>query len=145
LTARIEGLSQLRQHAGLPPSAAAIDPRLALGEHLVGASIFRIANVPGSTPGNWEMSLSPSIAAAETAFAGPSDERSGNPARPGLPAPAPQSPATAVGGSGGSSFAPVVALLALLALVAPTARRRLGEVANFRAPTPFVCALERPG
>jgi MYXO-CTERM domain-containing protein len=129
----------------LLPSTAAIDPPLSLGAYLIDASVFRIANVAGSMPKNWEMGLFPSIAAAETAFAGPSDERSGNPARPDLPPPAPQSPATAGGSSGGSSFVPVVALLALLALVAPTARRRLGEVAAFRAPTPFVCALERPG
>jgi hypothetical protein len=144
-TARIEGPSQLRQHAGLLASTTAIDPRLSLGEHLADASILGIANAPGSEPRHLEMGLSPSIAAAETAYAGPSDERSGNPARPDLPPPVPQSPATAVGSSGGSSFVPVVALLALLALVAPTARRRLGEVADFRAPTPFVCALERPG
>lgn len=145
LTARIEGSSRLRRHGGLLPSTAAIDPRVLLGEYLVDTSLSGIANVPGSTPKNWEVDLSPGLPGAETTFAGPSDERSANPPRPDLPPQAPQSPATAVGSSGGSSFVPVVALLALLALVAPTARRRLGEAADFRAPTPFVCALERPG
>jgi hypothetical protein len=53
--------------------------------------------------------------------------------------------ATTAAGSSGSSFVPLVALLALLALAAPAIRRRLRVVPDFRAPTPFVCALERPG
>jgi hypothetical protein len=67
------------------------------------------------------------------------------PAAPNLPLPAPGSPASAVPDAGGPSFVPIVALLALLALVAPAALRRLGGAADFRAPVPFVCALERPG
>ncbi|HEU4737163.1 MAG TPA: hypothetical protein VFS48_09095, partial [Solirubrobacterales bacterium] len=69
----------------------------------------------------------------------------GGPAPSNVPLPAPESPATAVADSGGTSFVPIVALLALLALVAPAALRRLGRAADFRAPLPFVCALERPG
>ncbi|MGH2975468.1 MAG: hypothetical protein ACRDLL_11465 [Solirubrobacterales bacterium] len=61
-----------------------------------------------------------------------------------LPGPMPEAPAT-FAGSSGSSFVPLVALLALLALVAPAVRRRLRVVPAFRAPTPFTCALERPG
>ena len=61
-----------------------------------------------------------------------------------LPAAPSRSPG-AVPGSGGSIFVPLAALLALLALVAPASFRRLGEVPAFRPPTPFVCALERPG
>lgn len=143
-TVRTEGFSKLRQQADLLPSTAPTAPHLSLGEYLADARTSSIPTVPGSTLRHWEIGLSPSVAADMT-FAGSSDERSGSPARPDLPPPAPHSPATAVGGSGGPSFVPVVALLALLALVAPTARRRLGEVADFRAPTPFVCALERPG
>jgi hypothetical protein len=48
-------------------------------------------------------------------------------------------------GLGGSSSVPIAALLALLALATPAIFRRLGEGAGFRPPTPFVCALERPG
>jgi hypothetical protein len=62
-----------------------------------------------------------------------------------VPLPTPESPATAVADSGGTSFVPIVALLALLALVAPAATRRLGKAPDFRVPTPFTCALERPG
>ncbi len=51
----------------------------------------------------------------------------------------------AVAGSSGSIFIPTVALLALLALAAPAICRRLREAPGLRAPTPFVCALERPG
>jgi hypothetical protein len=59
----------------------------------------------------------------------------------------PGSPAGAAAGAGtgSSSFVPIAALLALLALAAPAIFRRLGELADLRAPTPFVCALERPG
>jgi hypothetical protein len=61
------------------------------------------------------------------------------------PMPSPGTPDGAVSGLGGSSFVPIVALLALLALAASAILRRLGEGPAFRAPSPFVCALERPG
>jgi hypothetical protein len=61
------------------------------------------------------------------------------------PVPLPGAPAAAVSSSGDAFFVPIAALLALLALVAPAIFRRLREVPNFPAPTPFVCALERPG
>ncbi len=60
------------------------------------------------------------------------------------PAPPPGSSQTGAGSSN-SPFTPIVALLALLALAVPAASRRLGMGPDFRAPTPFVCALERPG
>ena len=60
------------------------------------------------------------------------------------PMPAPGSSGAAAG-STGSFFVPLAALLALLALAVPAAMRRFGEVPDFRLPTPFVCALERPG
>jgi len=61
------------------------------------------------------------------------------------PLPLPGPSGAAAPGPGGSFFSPIVALLALLALAAPAVHRRLWEVPDFRAPTPFVCALERPG
>jgi hypothetical protein len=65
------------------------------------------------------------------------------PWHPPLPAPAP--PAAITSGSGDTFFVPFAALLALLALVAMASMRRLWEAPEFRAPNPFVCALERPG
>jgi hypothetical protein len=62
-----------------------------------------------------------------------------------VPLPAPGSPGAIAPGSGGPIFVPIAALLALLALAALAILRRLGEVPGFRPPTPFVCALERPG
>jgi MYXO-CTERM domain-containing protein len=73
-------------------------------------------------------------------IAGHSDER----APLDAPMPPPGSSQTAAGSSN-SPFTPIVALLALLALAAAAASRRLGKGQDFRAPTPFVCALERPG
>jgi hypothetical protein len=68
----------------------------------------------------------------------------------GPPGPAPldaplPAPGAIAPGMGESSFVPFAGLLALLALVAPASMRRLREAADFRAPIPFVCALERPG
>jgi hypothetical protein len=61
------------------------------------------------------------------------------------PVPLPRSPGVAASGSGAAFFVPFAALLALLALVAPAIPRRFREVPDFPAPTPFICALERPG
>jgi hypothetical protein len=69
----------------------------------------------------------------------------GSPAPMNIPLPAPGSPGVIAPSSGDTFFVPFAALLALLALVAPASTRRLREAPDFRAPTPFVCALERPG
>jgi MYXO-CTERM domain-containing protein len=134
----------LRWRSGLLPNPMAIALPLGGSAYLNDAGALDTDKTPGPTSPRWGMGLSPSmkILAAAT---GPGDRGLGNPAPPDLPPPAPQSPATAEGDAGGPSSVPVVALLALLALAAPAARRRLGEVAAFRPPTPFVCALERPG
>jgi hypothetical protein len=69
----------------------------------------------------------------------------GSPAPLDLPQPAPESPKAVGPGLGNAFFVPLVALLALLALAAPASQRRFRVAADFRAPTPFTCALERPG
>ncbi len=84
-----------------------------------------------------------SAAAIDSAGEGPANHHA--PLDGNSPKPLPSSPQGEVSGAGGSSFVPIAALLALLALAAPAIFRRLGERADFRAPTPFVCALERPG
>lgn len=99
-------------------------------------------HVPAHSAGSW--------LAGMTAAADPDRGRftTGQPngSRPDRPAPAPppESPGVA-SGSGGSFFVPLAALLALLALAAPATFRRPREALDFLAPTPFVCALERPG
>ncbi|MGC1852479.1 MAG: hypothetical protein WA687_08585 [Solirubrobacterales bacterium] len=90
---------------------------------------------------------------SETSAAGaPPRAASGMPANPKpldsdnpLPPPLESFQAAASGLGGSPSFVPVVGLLALLALAAPATFRRLREMPAFAAPTPFVCALERPG
>jgi len=96
------------------------------------------ASHPGLDPGGGDLG---------DVSAGPVNERfadltplDGNP-----PQPAPGSSQAGTAGAGGTSFIPIAALLALLALAAPAILRRLGEGPGFRPPTPFVCALERPG
>jgi hypothetical protein len=85
------------------------------------------------------------VADVSLAEAGERSERPPPPDRDGLSqSPQLPSPLTA-SGLGGSSFVPLAALLALLALAASATLRRLGKVPDCRPPTPFVCALERPG
>jgi hypothetical protein len=81
------------------------------------------------------------------ATAGETGARSGGTGPHGpVPLDVPSSPPGAIApASGDSLFVPFAALLALLALAAPASMRRLREAPDFRAPNPFVCALERPG
>lgn len=78
-------------------------------------------------------------------------DRPGQPAETGSPpsdpgpTPLPDLPQVIASGASSSFVPPIAALLALLALAAPAILRRLGEAPDFRAPAPFVCALERPG
>jgi hypothetical protein len=60
---------------------------------------------------------------------------------------APPSPAGTVAGGGSSATAPFapIGLLLLLALATPSLSRFLRTVPAFLRPTPFICALERPG
>jgi len=68
-----------------------------------------------------------------------------SPASPSGPVPLGSTTGLTTSGSGASFFVPIAALLALLALASPAILRRLRELPDFPAPTPFVCALERPG
>jgi hypothetical protein len=88
------------------------------------------------------------------AVAGPSRAPITAPAAPAEPPRTPVQPprpgghggGLAVGGSGGGLlFSPFLALLVALALAAPRLLRRHRAVPAFLRPTPFVCALERPG
>lgn len=137
--------SNLERRSDLLPGPIAVGPRLRLGEYLTAASSLDTGRVNAPALHHGAISLSPRTEIVETVITGHGDRGRGNSAPPDLPPLVPQSPAIAVGDAGGASSVPVVALLALLALAAPAARRRLGEVAAFRPPTPFVCALERPG
>lgn len=67
------------------------------------------------------------------------------PVSPSGPGPLGSMTGLTTSGSGASFFVPIAALLALLALASPAILRRLRELPDFPAPTPFVCALERPG
>jgi hypothetical protein len=66
----------------------------------------------------------------------------------GHAAPTPSSPvagAASASSSSGAPSAPVLALLVLLVLAAPSLSRFFRTAPVFLRPTPFVCALERPG
>jgi hypothetical protein len=92
----------------------------------------------------WRAGLLSPLAVTNDGHLGGDARRSENRTPVEAPVPAPGSTEAATGLSG-STFIPLVALLALLALAAPATGRRLREAPQFRAPTPFVCALERPG
>ena len=87
-------------------------------------------------------SLSPAITASRGSDA---DQHFNGPTPLEDPGQLPGSPGATAPGTGASFFVPLAALLALLALAAPAILRRFREVPDFRSPTPFVCALERPG
>jgi hypothetical protein len=131
--------------AGPLPNPGAIDLGPFANAYPTGADNLEIAGIRTSAPRDGEKVLSPETRSPFAGHAGPAIDRLGGSPSPNLPLPAPESPATAVADSGGPTFLPIVALLALLALVAPAATRRLGGAPGFRAPTQFVCALERPG
>jgi hypothetical protein len=131
--------------AGPLSNPGAIDLRPIADAYPVAADSFEVAGIRTSTPGDGEKVLSPETKSSFAGHAGQTINHPGGSPSPNLPLPAPESPATAVADSGGPTFVPIVALLALLALVAPAATRRLGGAPDFRAPTQFVCALERPG
>jgi MYXO-CTERM domain-containing protein len=113
--------------------------------YAVEASKFEVGKISALKPNGGELGLSPGTRIPSAFLASPTTDHLGSPAPSDVPLPAPKSPANVVPGSGGPSFVPIVALLALLALVAPAALRRFGRAPDFRAPAPFVCALERPG
>ena len=64
---------------------------------------------------------------------------------PIAPPPTAPSPSGSPSGSSGPIFIPLAALTVLVALLAPALLRRLREGPGIPVPTPFVCALERPG
>lgn len=98
----------------------------------------------GAPGGLGELRAAPSFSATDF-FTDPV-QRFSQPASPSSPG-FPLSLTTDFGapGSGATFFVPIAALLALLALASPAILRRLRELPDFPAPTPFVCALERPG
>ena len=75
----------------------------------------------------------------------PAEPGNGPQDSPSIPLPSAPGPAFSPGAAGGWFFIPLAALMALVGLSAPAIMRRLREAAALPAPTPFVCALERPG
>lgn len=125
-----------------PPTATLEGSSLARSLGAFGGIEALRAEVPGGAASSVGSSLQ-AMSAADVYLGSVTGARPNNPL-PARPAPPFRSPG-ATPGSGGSLFVPVVALLALLALAAPATFRRRMEVPDFLAPTPFVCALERPG
>ncbi|HXR31647.1 MAG TPA: hypothetical protein VN752_10965 [Solirubrobacterales bacterium] len=133
-----------RSNGFLHQGAVALD--LPLRGQLAGPSGFEIAQIRILNHANdGEKAFRLAAGTPQTSLADSAIDNFGSPAPVDVPPPAPHSPATTASGAGGSSFVPLVALLALLALVPPATLRRPWEAPEFRAPTPFVCALERPG
>jgi hypothetical protein len=103
-----------------------------------------LAATPADLP---EFMLSPSSLAARAAHpaASSSDAERSSPGGGG--APSPSSPVAGAGASAASGFstAPVFGLLFLFVLAVPSLSRFLRTVPAFLRPTPFICALERPG
>jgi hypothetical protein len=135
LPAAIDG-PQLTQ----APTGIVVPAPLAFADQ--GARGVSQASLPASSP-----SLSVLLSGGDEVQAGAARAASAG----GLAGPTslalPQSGHLGVGsGAGGSTiFIPLLGVLALLALAAPRGYRRRRAVRDFPVPTPFVCALERPG
>lgn len=82
---------------------------------------------------------------ADASGQAPARSASDGPTGPPVPDLPPPAQIGAEVGAGGTNFLPLLGLLALLALAAPRGYRRRMAVRDFPVPTPFVCALERPG
>jgi hypothetical protein len=113
------------------------------GEDLTPSGFGRVEKVEPASHRSRQISLI-ATSGGGTGLDAASPDSSG-PAPLDVPLPAPRLPGAIAPGSGDAFFVPFAALLALLALVAPASMRRLREAPDFRAATPFVCALERPG
>jgi hypothetical protein len=96
-------------------------------------------------PHSGDVTLSYGANFSQPTFAAPPGRGEGN--APGVGGSAPPSPAGATAGAGSSGSAPFapIGLLLLLALAGPSLSRFLRTVPAFLRPTPFICALERPG
>ena len=127
-------------HSAVQPVGAL--PRVPIGGMSSSSAQYR--GSPGAEPRWPPRALGGLDGIQSTPMSGKAGARSHDPAPLDGPRPAPGSSGAAAG-STGSSFVPLAALLALLALMAPATLRRLREVPASRPPTPFVCALERPG
>jgi hypothetical protein len=137
-------LSSLQPQPGFFPDWNPIAPGESTAKFLALGKFGAVEKVAPSLHRSGTLSLSTvSGGAGGLDFAAPDDSR--GPMLPDFPLPSPSLPDAVGSGSGGAFFVPFAALLALLALVAPASTRRLRAAPDFRAPTPFVCALERPG
>ncbi|HEX6752742.1 MAG TPA: hypothetical protein VF093_04055 [Solirubrobacterales bacterium] len=129
-----------------PHTHGAVQPVGALPRVPIGGMSSSSAQYRGysSAEPQWPRGLAGLNGIRSTPMSGDIGVRSNDPAPLDGPVPSPGS-SGAGAGSTGSSFIPLAALLALLALAVSAALRRFGEAPDFRPPTPFVCALERPG
>jgi hypothetical protein len=127
-----------------PPGTIGWLPATSIAALGVIETVVVASRAAGHLPDRW--GASPVSAPATSVSLPPAGGgRAGDPTPSDVPSPAPGSPGAVASGSGGPIFVPIAALLALLALAVPAALRRLGEAPEFRPPTPFALALERPG
>ena len=91
------------------------------------------------------LSPSPPVPLGVDRASAPRAAQAGGPVRPSAPERSPSDRAPVGSGAGGSNFIPLLGVLALLALAAPRGYRRRMAVRDLPVPTPFACALDRPG
>jgi hypothetical protein len=141
--------------AGAPPQAplSGATPPDPWGSTLTGAVLRESAGSPGEGgrrsavvgPQAGDVPLWHQAASLRHPFAAPpaggeADARGTGRSSP----PSPAGTTAGAGSSGGAPFAPI-GLLLLLALTTPSLYRFLRTAPAFLRPTPFICALERPG
>jgi hypothetical protein len=152
-----EGVSLSRREllgAGAPPQAppSASTPQDPWISTSPGAVLGESAGSPvesGHVPKLWahprDVPLWHAATSSKRTFAARPAQREGD--APGAGGSAPPSPVGTTAGAGSSGSAPFapIGLLLLLALATPSLSRFLRTVPAFLRPTPFICALERPG
>jgi hypothetical protein len=122
------------------PIAIGIDASPLTPSALGRVSVVHRVNASGplfspSLPATTDVDQAPAVRAAWA----------GGPTAPFAPERSPSAHSQAGSGVGGSSFIPLLGVLALLALAAPRGYRRCMAVRDLPVPTPFACALDRPG
>ncbi len=138
-------LPQAPLYGSMPPDQwASTLPGAVLGES-AGSPVVGSQRSPVLQPHAGDVTLWHQATSSQPTFAAPPARGEGD--APGAEGAAPPSPAGTTAGAGSSGSAPFapIGLLLLLALATPSLSRFLRTVPAFLRPTPFICALERPG
>jgi hypothetical protein len=136
--------------AASPLGSAPLRPPVPIAQHVPapgpGSPLAGVLGAPGHRAGAGARGAAQPLALESASAQPPAAEVGGRSLSPSSrKAPAPTAGGAAAAPFGGSTTTSFLALLVLAALTAPMLLRRLTGPPGLLRPTPFVCALERPG